>query len=328
MTRPWAEPHTDLALFHLTLSLLLLAASIALGTWASAQEYWPLAALAVVGVFGGQGRLFGVQHDCGHLAYFASRRANLVCGTLLGGITYNPFFAMRYNHNQHHAFTGDLDRMEAHEVLTWTVAQWQAATPGQRLFYRAYRSWPVILVIGPIFVIFLRYRLPKNALKIRYGLLDAAAQNLLMLTFFAAIWALGGWPALKFYAVAALISACFAVFVVYVGHNYETTYWNTAPDYDFEEAALRGASVVDFGPVFDFLSFNFAYHDLHHLNVRIPAYRLKACHDALSPHIDPTRLGFLEAARCIRWKLWDEDKGRMVTFRDAACTHPVLTPAE
>ena len=328
MTRAWARPHWGLAVFHLLVSIVLLAAAIALGTWAWGQGYWPLAAIAVAGVFGGQGRLFGVQHDCGHLSYFPSNAANIACGVLLSGITYNPFFAMRYNHNQHHAFTGDLDRMEAHEVLTWTVAQWSAASPARRLFYRAYRSWPVILVIGPIFVLFLRYRFPKNALKIRHGLLDAAAQNALMVAFFAAIWALGGWPALQFYAVAALISACFAVFVVYVGHNHEHTYWNTDPDYDFEEASLKGSSVVDFGPVFDFLSFNFAYHDLHHLNVRIPAYRLKACHQALSPHLDPTRLSFIEATRCLRWKLWDEDRGRMVTFRDAAQGAPALTPAE
>ena len=122
--------------------------------------------------------MFGVQHDCGHLSYFTSHRANVITGVLLGGLTYNPYFAMRYNHNRHHAFVGDLDRMESHEVLTWTVAEYRAAGRWQRLYYRIYRSLPVIFVIGPLFVLFIRYRWPKNVSKT--GILDVIIQNSLM----------------------------------------------------------------------------------------------------------------------------------------------------
>ena len=220
---------------------------------------------------------------------------------------------------------GNLDRMEAHEVLTWTVTQYQQAGFWARLYYRIYRSAPVIFVIGPLFIIFIRYRFPKTALKTR--LLDVVAQNALIAALWSGIYLIGGWVMFKFFLIAAVITACLGVFMVYVGHNHEDTYWSSGPQYDFEEASLKGASVLDLGPLFDFLTFNFAYHDLHHLNAGVPAYRLKSCHVALSPHINPTRLGAWQALKCIQWKLWDESAGRMVRFSDVPRS-PDVVPAE
>ena len=324
MTQDFASPDDRLATGHLLVSFGLFGLSMVLGTlgWGNPA----LVALAVLLFFGASVRLFGVQHDCGHLSYFTDKRVNVVVGVLLGAFTHNAYFAMRYNHNRHHAHIGNLDRMESHEVLTWTVAQYAAAGFWGRLYYRIYRSAPVIFVIGPLFIIFIRYRFPKNARKT--GLWDVAVQNLLMLAVWGAVWQLGGVAAMKFYGLALAISACLGVFIVYVGHNHEDTYWQSDASCDFEAASLKGASVLDLGPVFDFMTFNFAYHDIHHLNARVPAYRLKACHEAVSPFISPTRLGLFQALACIRWKLWDEERGRMVTFRDAARAAPVLQPAE
>ena len=327
LTQAYARPDDRLAWLHLVLSLGLYAASLALGAWAWGGGHWLVAALATAGFAGATIRLFGIQHDCGHLSYFASHRVNVACGVLLGAVTLNPYFAMRYNHNRHHAYIGDLDRMEAHEVLTWTVAQYRAAPWWARAGYRIYRSAPVIFVLGPLFILFLRYRWPKNAA--RTGLADIAVQNGLMLAFWGGVWSVGGAGALAFLLMASAVTACVGVAIVYVGHNHEETYWASGPDRDFDEAALKGSSVIDLGPVFDFLTFNFAYHDLHHLNHRIPAYRLRACHRALSDHLSPTRLGLWQALGCIRWKLWDEEAGRMVPF--SAARRPVpgaLHPAE
>ena len=314
LTQPYARPDAWLAWFHLAVSLGMYGAALMLGTWGFHQPV--LVALAVVIFAGASIRLFGIQHDCGHDSYFPQHGRNVLCGVLLGAFTQNAFHAMRYNHNRHHAYVGRLDRMEAHEVLTWTVAQWQAAGVWQRLYYRIYRSLPVIFVIGPLFIIFVRYRFPKNTLK--SGLGDVVLQNLMMAGLWTAIWAIGGMTALKFMLLAAMTTACLGVFMVYVGHNHERTYWSSGPGYDFEEASLRGSSVLDLGALFDFMTFNFAYHDLHHLNHKIPAYRLRACHKALSPHLEPVRLGAWEAVRCIRWKLWDEERGCMVRFADVA----------
>lgn len=324
LTQDYASPDDRLAVFHLIISLGLYVFALTLGTVFYGN--WPVMAGAVLLFTGAVIRLFGIQHDCGHYSYFSIHRFNVRAGVLLGALTHNPFHAMRYNHNRHHAYVGDLDRMEAHEVLTWTVAQWQAAGFWQKTYYRIYRSAPVIFVIGPLFILLIRYRFPKNCLKT--GLGDVAMQNALMVANWGLIYTIGGWAAFKFYVIATLIASCLGVFMVYVGHNHEETYWSSGPEYDFEDAALQGASVIRMGPLFDFLTFNFAYHDLHHLNHKVPAYKLRACHRALEPHLSPRYLSFWTAVQCIQWKLWDEDRGRMVRFRDVRETVPMMQPAE
>ena len=322
-TRDYAVPNDALGAFHLFNSLLLYVVAVWLGTafWGN----WPVVGFAVFLFWGASVRLFGIQHDNGHLSFFTSKRVNFTSGVLLGAFTQNAFHAMRYNHNRHHAYIGNLDQMESHEVLTWTVRQYQEAGFWGKVFYRTYRSAPVIFFLGPIFIIFIRYRFPKNAMKT--GLMDVAIQNVLMLSLWGLIYLLGGLTAMKFLVTALIISACVGVAIVYIGHNHEETYWASGPQVDFTEASLKGASVIDLGAIFDFMTFNFAYHDLHHLNSKVPCYNLKACHVALSEHLNPTRLGFWEAVACIQWKLWDEDQSKMVRFSDLKPL-PKMHPAE
>jgi len=324
MTQPYASPDNIQAILHLTVTLACYFGAIILGTFAWGN--WPLTAVAVIAFMCGTMRMFGIQHDCGHSSYFTSRKVGNVVGVLSGAITANPYYAMQYNHNQHHAYIGNLDKMENHEVLTWTVRQYQAASLGGKLFYRAYRSAPSIFFLGPMFVILIRYRYPKNAHKT--GLRDVLMQNTFMAGLWGGIYLIGGWPAFAFMATAMTVTVCVGVFMVYVGHNHEDTYWANGPQVDFEEASLKGSSVIDLGWFYDFMTFNFAYHDLHHLNSRIPAYKLKACHIALSEHLQPTRLSLGEVIACIQWKLWDEDQGKMIRFSDIRETKQALHPAE
>lgn len=321
LTQPYASPDNSVAVFHLVVTLLCYVGAIALGTYG--WGYIPTTVIAVIAFMCGTMRMFGIQHDCGHGSYFTSRKVNNTVGILAGAITANPYYAMQYNHNQHHAYIGNLDKMENHEVLTWTVRQYQNASLAGKMFYRAYRSIPSIFFIGPMFIILIRYRFPKNAMKT--GLVDVAVQNALMAALWGGVYVWGGWPAFAFMATAMTVTVCVGVFMVYVGHNHEETYWASGPQVDFEEASLKGSSVIDLGWFYDFMTFNFAYHDLHHLNSRVPAYRLKQCHLDLSEHLEPTRLTWLEVIKCIQWKLWDEDQGKMVRFSDirqAATLHP------
>ena len=314
MAHPFASPQNGVAVANLIVTAGLYFGAIFLGT-----VYWGnpvVMALAVVLFTGGCIRFFGAQHDCGHYAHFTNRTASEVVGVLLGAFTAHPFYAMQYNHNRHHAHIGNLDARDAHEVLTWTVAEYQAASIWGRLYYRAYRSVFVIYFLGPIFIFFIRYRIPKNVQKT--GWLDVVMQNALMGMLWLGVFNVGGLRAFSFFMVANVFAACFGTFMVFAGHNFEEAYWEHTEDVDLEEASLRGSSVLDFGPVFHFLTYNFAYHDLHHLYVKIPAYRLKACHDSLRDILHPTRMGWAEAISCIRWKLWDEDSKRMVRFCDVA----------
>lgn len=320
--RPFAAPQNGVAMAHLLLSVAMYFGGIALGTY-----FWgnPLMMfLAWVAFAGATIRIFGAQHDCGHYAHFTNRTFSEIVGVILGAVTAHPFYAMQNNHNKHHQHIGNLDERDAHEVLTWTVAEYRAAGFWGQLYYRIYRSAFVIYFIGPIFIFFIRYRIPKNVRQ--SGWLDVVMQNALMATLWCSIYVVGGPLAFGVFLIFNVITACFGTFMVFTGHNFEEAYWENEADVDRQEACLRGSSVLDFGPVFHFLTYNFAFHDLHHLIVKIPAYRLKACHEALRDDLQPTKMGWAEAVACVRWKLWDEDSKRMVRFSDIR--QPAMVPAE
>ena len=323
MARPFASPQNGVAALHLFITTVMYFGAIAVGT-----QFWgnvPVMFVAMIVFIGATIRFFGAQHDCGHYAHFTNRKFSEVVGVILGAITAHPFYAMQYNHNRHHAHIGNLDERDAHEVLTWTVAEYQAASLWGKLFYRVYRSAPVIYFLGPVFIFFIRYRIPKNVTKT--GWLDVVMQNGLMVMLWYGVYAVGGVTAVTVFLIFNVCAACFGTFMVFTGHNFEEAYWEHADDVNYEDASLRGSSVLDFGAVFHFLTYNFAFHDLHHLYVKIPAYRLKACHEALKDELQPTRMGWAEAVSCIRWKLWDEETKRMVRFSDVPQSR-MMHPAE
>lgn len=323
-TRDFARPNNALGALHLIISLAMYFGAIAVGI-----GFWgnPLVVLLSIVVFAGACvRLFGVQHDNGHLNYFSSRKANVWVGVLLGAFTCNPFHAMRYNHNRHHAYIGNLDHVESHEVWTMSVQDYLAAPLKTRIVYRVYRSAPVLFCLGPIFVYLIRFRWPRNAMRV--GWWDAVIQNLLMAAWWGVLFLMAGWVGIQYIVLALCCTVSVGMVMIYSGHNHEDTYWERDGDVDFEEASLKGSSVLTFGPIFDFMTFNFAYHDLHHLNSKVPAYYLRACYCALEDQLDSRRLSAWEAVASIQWKLWDEENGKMIRFRDLSQPEASLHPAE
>ncbi len=141
-----------------------------------------------------------------------------------------------------------------------------------------------------------------------------------------AIWLMAGWTGLGIYAIIAVISGMIGVFLVYLQHNFEDTYWDRKPELDFRRATLQGSSCLDLGWWWDLGTGNIAYHDIHHFMPQIPSYRLRKCHHALPEEFGLRRIGWAEALRSFRLKLWDEEAERLVRFPGRA--DPAAVPAE
>jgi omega-6 fatty acid desaturase (delta-12 desaturase) len=260
-------------------------------------------------------RLYVLQHDTGHHSLFETRLQNEIAGHVLSPFTFAPFEVMKQNHNLHHGHLGNLDHRETGEIHTMTLREWEAADGWTRLQYRLYRNPLVLIPVGAVFTYFIRYRWPKNTL--RFGWKGVAAHNGAIVGWLLALYALSGWAGLVFWLGASLLGGMLGVFLVYLQHNFEDTYWDRRPDLDPQVAALQGSSCLDFGWFFDFCVANITLHDIHHFNARIPSYRLRQCHYALPPEIAPRRIGLREALAALNLKLWDEDRGRLVPFPPA-----------
>ncbi|WP_147125419.1 fatty acid desaturase [Shimia ponticola] len=283
------------------------------GAIAFAPNWWITAPLMLVIAATGV-RIYMLQHDCIHGTLFSSRRLNDVVGTLLSPIALTPYQATKYAHNRHHAYVSDLDHRDAFEIHVMTVAEYETAPLWKKLQYRLYRSAFTLVFTGPFLMYMVLRRFPKHAFKT--GIWDVILHDLMIAAYFFGVYLWAGWLGLGVLLGAIYIGCTLGVLIPYVVHNFEHIEWGRRPDMDFETAALKGSSVLNFGWFFDFMTFNIAYHDLHHLNANIPSYHIKRCHQDLEAAglIESTKIGLWEAIKCLRWKLYDEPNSRMVPF--------------
>lgn len=267
-------------------------------------------------------RLFILQHDCGHGSFFPSRTANKVVGSLLGVVTLFPFGYWKRTHAVHHATSGNLDHRELGDVKTYTVREYLGFTPMHRWLYRLYRHPLVLLGFGPAYQFVLKHRFPFDipwSWKREWA--SVLWTNAGIAVTFAALAAAVGWQAvLLVHLPVVLIAGAVGVFLFFVQHQFEETYWAPEETWSFYRAGVHGSSFFDLPPALHWLTANIGYHHVHHLASLIPNYRLAECYRAVPGLQRVTHLTLREGLRCLRLKLWDEETGKLVGF-DALREH-------
>ena len=128
------------------------------------------------------------------------------------------------------------------------------------------------------------------------------------------------------WAPAAMLAGSAGIWLFYVQHQFEDAYWQRTEDWSYAEAALRGASYLKLPKVLQFFSGNIGLHHVHHLSARIPKYNLQRAHDENEMFHDVPTLSFWDGMRAVRLKLWDEERGRMVTFAEARTAPELAAP--
>ncbi|KAA2234674.1 fatty acid desaturase [Salinarimonas soli] len=263
-------------------------------------------------------RIFTIQHDCGHGSFFSSRLANNAVGVSLSILTLTPYGYWRRTHALHHSSAGDLSRRGVGDVDTLTVREYEALSRRERLVYRAYRNPLILHLIGPPIYFILLQRSPwGQALPAREAWASIMGLNLALLVFYGGlIWALGaGTVALALLPVACLTSWAGA-WLFFVQHQFEHTHWDHAESWNMQASALEGSSHYVLPPLLQWFTGNIGLHHIHHLNSRIPNYRLQECLDADPVLATISRLTWRESMSCIGLALWDEDERRLVSFAE------------
>ena len=268
-------------------------------------------------------RTFILFHDCSHGSFFASRKANLWMGTVLGLLVYAPFLRWRHDHAIHHATSGDLDRRGGGDVRTLTVSEYDALSSRARLAYRLFRNPLVMFGFGPIVALLIGPRLVARSARPRMRR-SVIGTNIALAVLVAALCWLMGWrDYLLVQAPTVLLAGSAGIWLFYVQHQFEDAYWESADDWSYADAALRGSSYLKLPKVMQFFSGNIGLHHVHHLSARIPNYNLQRAHDENPIFHEVPTLTLRDGLRAVRFKLWDERSGRLVTFAQArAGEHP------
>jgi omega-6 fatty acid desaturase (delta-12 desaturase) len=276
-------------------------------------SYWLTLPLIVLAA-GFLVRVFIIFHDCGHGAFFKSQRANDVVGVITGVLTFTPYYHWRHHHALHHATAGNLDRRGIGDVWTMTVAEYQAASRWRRFAYRFFRFPLVTFLIGPIFMFVIAQRFPTEPAG-RREKLSVHATNLALAGIVAlAVFAIGWRAYLAIQLPIMLVAGAAGVWLFYVQHQFDGTYWARQPNWDFAKAALQGSSLYKLPRVLQWFSGNIGFHHIHHLSPRIPNYFLQRCYEE-NPILQQVRpLTLLASLRSLRLHLWDEAQGQLVGF--------------
>ena len=287
-------------------------------TWFALEVGYGLYLLVAIPASGFLVRLFMIQHDCGHGAFFRHRLVNDWVGRVIGVVTLTPYDFWRRTHAAHHATSGNLERRGMGDIDMLTVDEYLARSRWGRMCYRLYRHPLVMFGVGPAYLFLFRHRLPIGLMRAGWQpWLSTMATNLAIgLVAAVTIWAVGIVPFLLVHLPIMLIGASLGVWLFYVQHQFEGTFWAHEKAWNMHEAALYGSSHYDLPLVLRWFTANIGVHHIHHLCSRIPFYRLPL---ALRQHPDlanVSRLTLGQSLSCVRLVLWDEAARRLISFRE------------
>jgi acyl-lipid omega-6 desaturase (Delta-12 desaturase) len=279
--------------------------------------YWLALPLAVPAA-GFLVRLFMIQHDCGHGAFFRHRLTNDWVGRAIGVLTLTPYDFWRRTHAAHHATSGNLDLRGMGDIDTLTVREYLALSRLGRLRYRLYRHPAIMFGVGPAYLFIIQHRLPVGLMRAGWvpWLSTMATNAAIALIVATLIFFIGVKAFLLVHLPIMLLAASAGVWLFYVQHQFEDTSWSENQNWTFHEAALHGSSHYDLPPVLRWFTANIGIHHVHHLCSRIPYYRLPR---ALRDHPELSQIGrltLLQSLWCVRLVLWDEERRKLVSFRE------------
>ena len=263
-------------------------------------------------------RLFMIQHDCGHGSFFRSRRASSWVGHWIGVLTLLPYDYWRRTHAHHHAHSGDLDLRGFGDVDTLTVEEYLERPPSGRLAYHIYRSPLVLFGIGTLWHFVLKQRYPREVPRSwKRAWRSIWLTNLSIAGVVGVVVAVIGWERLLLVHVPILVLSCsVGTWLFFVQHQFEDTYWERKPDWDFYDAALKGSSHLVLPAPFRWMTASIGLHHVHHLSPRIPNYRLQQCLEAHPELQVATKVTIGGSWALTRLHLWDAEAGRLIGFRE------------
>jgi omega-6 fatty acid desaturase (delta-12 desaturase) len=314
----YREPQPWRSAWEIAVTVIPFAGLWSLAWWSAAASPALAAFLAIVNsVF--LVRLFMIQHDCGHAAFFHNRTLGDWTGRIIGVLTLTPYDVWRRAHAAHHSGAGNLEKRGMGDVHTLTVAEYRALPGLQRIGYRLYRHPLTMFGLGPFYLFFVRNRLPHGLMRAgsRYWI-SAMGTNAAILVMVAAIIHFGGLEIVFLVFVpTVLVAASIGVWLFYVQHQFEETSWDREPRWQVHDAALHGSSYYVLPAPLHWLTANIGMHHVHHLQARVPFYRLP---EILRDHpqlAQVQRLTLAESLSCVGKDLWDEDSRRLISFAAA-----------
>src|SRR5699024_390606 len=278
--------------------------------------HWSLAILCSVVASCFLVRTFIIFHDCCHGSYFKKRKYNHLLGNITGFMTFFPYTKWRREHMAHHAGSGNLEKRGIGDIWLMTVEEYRETSNFNRLLYRVYRNPIVMFVLGPFFLVFISNRFNSKNIKKKERLNTWAHNVLLIIIHGSLIYFLGVSVYFAVFAPMVFISGMIGIWLFYIQHTFEDSYFEDPSECDFVKASIDGSSFYKLPKFLHWVTGNIGYHHVHHLNPGIPNYELESTHNNVTPLHHATSITLKESLTSLKYKLYDENYKRFITFRE------------
>ncbi|HEX5052059.1 MAG TPA: fatty acid desaturase [Planctomycetota bacterium] len=258
-------------------------------------------------------RVFIIYHDFQHGTILKDSRLAAVVMNCYGLMVLNPPSIWARSHEHHHRNVGKIYGSSIGSYPVMTSASWAKASRMQRLRYRVQRH-PVTIALGYL-TIFLYGMCIRSFLVDRRQHADSAlaivvhAAAIVLLAIFAP------WLMLYLVVVPMTVACGLGAYLFYAQHNYPMVKMMEGKDWSYLAAALRSSSYIRMGPIMRWFTGNIGFHHVHHVNAKIPFYRLPEAMAGIAElrALGATSLSPRQIWKCLRLRLWDVQLGRMTS---------------
>jgi len=315
-TKPYIEESSAQSWWYVGSTFgLMIAALVSAG----AVPWWPLQ--LVFSVLGAllMVRAFITFHDYLHGAILKKSRVAYWLFHAFGALMLTPTRAWNASHNYHHGHVGQISEFSVGAFPLITARMWRDSTRWQRFTYRAQRNPLVVLFSYPIVFGLNITLIPllKNPRKH----LDSLTALVSHFALIAVVWMLGGFSLVFFVILLPMtLASAMGCYLFFAQHSFRSMKIASPEAWTYYRGGLESSSFMQMNRVMQWFTGNIGFHHIHHLNVRIPFYRLPEVMAAIPELQSPltTTLAPRDIADCFRYALWDEDKQRMVSYREAS----------
>jgi omega-6 fatty acid desaturase (delta-12 desaturase) len=276
-------------------------------------SYWITLGLAVPAA-GFLVRSFIIFHDCGHRSFFISRKANRILAFFTALLAFTPSYYWSHQHARHHATSGDLDRRGVGDMWTLTVEEYMSLSPWMRIRYRIYRNPFFLFGVAPLYLFFVQYRFwsPGDNAHVRWSAMRTNLALAVIVTVASLTIGIKAYLMIQLPIIIIAITA--GVWLFYVQHQFEHTYWERHDSWSYVRQALEGSSFYRLPRILQWFSGNIGYHHIHHLSPRIPNYNLQKCHESHPMFQAVKPITLRSSLKSLGYRLWDEERKKLVGF--------------
>ncbi len=311
-TKPYAKDSTLLSWWHVLTTLLGLITC--LGGALLAGPLWArLGCSILAGLF--FLRMFVIYHDQQHHAILARSRVAEVLFRIFGVYGLSPSSIWRSSHNHHHNHNSKLRGSHIGSFPIMTAAGFLKAPPSAQRQYLAIRH-PLTILFG-YFTMFLLAMCVLPFIKDKKTHLDCLLALVVHVVIGVALVHFWGWQGLVLgQTIPHFIGYAIGSYLFYAQHNLPGVAFHEKEGWTYEKAALQSSSYMRTGPIMQYFTANIGFHHVHHLNAKIPFYRLPEVMRALPGLSQPviTSLSPIDIYRCLRLKVWDVDAQKMISL--------------